>query len=170
MASDTGDRTASGDRSRVGIAEYAVATGDTVLTTSGLGSCLGIALHDDRAGVAGLAHVMLPRADEADDEESTAAKFADTGIERLLAEMEAHGADPGRVTAKLAGASNMFSFSFNEEGIGERNVERAKAVLSANDVPVVAEDIGGSSGRSLRFRTRSGELVIKHANEQREIL
>ena len=170
MASDTGNRAATGDRSRVGIAECAVATDDTVLTTSGLGSCLGVALYDERAGVAGLAHVMLPRAEAADAEAETAAKFADTGVERLLADMEAHGADAGRVTAKLAGASKMFSFSFNEEGIGERNVEATRAVLAAHDVPVVAEDVGGDSGRSLQLRAATGELVIEHANARREIL
>ena len=45
---------------RVGMAELAVAEGDELLVSIGLGSCVAIALWDERAGIAGLAHVLLP--------------------------------------------------------------------------------------------------------------
>ncbi len=78
------------ERIKVGIAEYKVTTEPAVLTTSGLGSCIGIAVYDTRNTVAGLVHVMLPSA--ADIDGGNHAKFADTGIEVLIEAMADAGA------------------------------------------------------------------------------
>ncbi|MFB6101862.1 MAG: chemotaxis protein CheD [Haloplanus sp.] len=157
---------ASVDRShqRVGIADFAVTSGGALLTTSGLGSCLGIGLYDEPAGVAGLAHVMLPTAP---DDPPNVAKFTDTGIEAVLRAMRDEGAHDADTRAKLAGGSAMFQFDSQEHSIGERNVETARAMLDRLDIPIVAEDIGGDSGRSLRFHGDDGTLVVKSAGTER---
>lgn len=151
------------ERRKVGIAEYEVASDGAVLTTSGLGSCIGVAIHDPETGVSGLAHVMMPAA--AEIEGGNAAKFADTGTVLLVEELTAAGAEPDRLEAKIAGGSDMLDFSENGAGIGERNVETVRRTLSENDVSIAAEDVGGDHGRSLRFESRTGELVVKSANE-----
>jgi len=77
----TNDRTtdrSSAERVKVGVADYAVAESGAELVTSGLGSCVGIALVDTDAGVAGLAHAMLPEAGEGG---STANKDRSTASE-----------------------------------------------------------------------------------------
>jgi len=150
------------ERIKVGIAEYEVTTDGAVLTTSGLGSCIGVALYDPETGVAGLVHVMLPSADEVED--GNAAKFADTGTELLVEEMEAAGADPGRIEAKIAGGSDMLDFSESGSGIGDRNATTVRELLSEYDIPIVGEDVGGDHGRSLRLESRTGDLVVKSAN------
>jgi len=151
---------------RVGIADFAVTTEGAVLTTSGLGSCLGIALYDDRAGVAGLIHVMLPTAPA---DPPNVAKYADTGIDAVLTAMSDEGARPGRVRAKLAGGSAMFEFDSQDEPIGERNVAVTRATLDRLGIPVDAEDVGGDSGRSIRFHGDTGELRIKSAGTEHRI-
>jgi chemotaxis protein CheD len=157
------DADADPERVKVGIAEYEVTTDGADLTTSGLGSCLGVALYDRSTGTAGLAHVMLPTAEEMADD--NAAKFADTGTDLLITEMERAGADTDDVVAKLAGGSDMLDFSESGSGIGVRNVEQVRETLAAHDVPVVGENVGGDHGRSLRFEARTGDLVVKSANE-----
>jgi len=151
------------DRVRVGVAELAVAAGETILTTSGLGSCVGVAVGDPIAGVAGLAHVMLP--DETGDDRGKPAKSAAVGVERLLADLEAAGGDPERTEAKLAGGSKMFDFSGVSEGVGERNVERVRAALAERDVPVVAEDVGGDYGRSVELTPETWTLTVTSTHE-----
>ncbi len=151
------------ERVKVGIAEYEVTTDGAVLTTSGLGSCIGIALHDTETGASGLVHVMLPSADEMED--GNAAKFADTGTELLLEEMEAVGASIPDIEAKIAGGSDMLDFSESGSGIGVRNVEKVRETLESHSVPIVGEDIGGDHGRSLRLEAASGDLVVKSANK-----
>ncbi|AQL43098.1 chemotaxis protein CheD [Halorientalis sp. IM1011] len=168
---DSTTRTASSpeqERLKVGIAEYEVTTEDATLTTSGLGSCLGVALYDPEAGVAGLVHVMLPSADGVED--PNVAKYADTGIETLLLEMERVGADRDRVRAKVAGGSDMLDFSENGSGIGVRNMQQVEATLEEFGVPLVSQDVGGDHGRSLRLDGASGDLTVKSANDGRKTL
>jgi len=151
------------ERVKVGIAEYRVASGDAVLTTSGLGSCLGVAIYDDAAGVAGLVHAMLPSQAEM-EETGNDAKFADSGIRRLVGDLEGEGAERTRMEAKLAGGSDMLDFSESGPGIGARNAEMGRRTLAEFDIPVVAEDVGGERGRSLRLEVDTGDLVVKSAN------
>lgn len=150
------------DRVKVGIAEYEVTTDGTELTTSGLGSCIGVALHDPEAGAAGLVHVMLPTAA---DNEGARAKFADTGVEILVEAMETAGADRSRMVAKIAGGSDMLDFTENGATIGARNATKVRETLERFSIPIDGEDIGGDHGRSLRLEPRTGDLVIKSANQ-----
>lgn len=151
------------ERIKVGIAEYEVTTNGSVLSTSGLGSCIGVALHDRENGIGGLVHVMLPTAEDIED--GNAAKFADTGTELLLEEIAGVGADLSTTEAKIAGGSDMLDFSEGGSGIGERNVERVREILDGHDVPIVAEDVGGDHGRSVQLRASTGEYVVKSANQ-----
>ena len=148
---------------KVGIADYAVAESGVTFTTSGLGSCVGVALYDRRAGVGGLAHVMLPSLETgAGDDEG---KFADTAVPAMLAEMEGRGATPGSVRAKLAGGANVLDFTSLDGTIGTRNVEAVEAALSEHGVAITARDVGGDHGRSLRFESETATLRIRSATE-----
>jgi chemotaxis protein CheD len=155
------------ERKKVGIAEYAVTTDGAALTTSGLGSCIGVALYDQETGAAGLVHVMLPRYDEG---EGAPPKFADTGVEVLLEEMERVGAERRSIEAKIAGGSDMLDFSETGSSIGSRNAETVRETLTGYDVPIVGEDIGGDHGRSLRLESTTGDLVVKSASQDSSTL
>jgi chemotaxis protein CheD len=150
------------EKKKVGIAEYEVTTSGAVLTTSGLGSCIGVALYDGRAEVAGLVHVMLPTAADTD---GNRAKFADTGVEVLVEAMEDRGADRRRITAKVAGGSDMLDFSENGSSIGSRNLDSVRETLATFSIPVEGEDVGGDHGRSLKLEAASGDLVVKSASQ-----
>ena len=147
------------DRIKVGIADFAVGDEESHLSTSGLGSCVGIALYDQWAGVAGLAHAMLPDGTGKSDD----AKYVDTAIEALIAAMEAEGAASRRLRAKLAGGSTMFEFESTDVSVGDRNVEAAHDALAELGVPVVAEDVGGEHGRSLELDGSTGDLRVRSA-------
>jgi chemotaxis protein CheD len=153
------------DRVRVGVAELAVASGETRLTTSGLGSCVGVAVADPERAIAGLAHVMLPELPEGRDETERPAKVVTEGVERLLTAVESAGGEQSRVEAKLAGGSRMFDFSGVGDGVGERNVERSRDALAAADVPVVADDVGGEHGRSLELHPETWTLAVRSTHE-----
>jgi chemotaxis protein CheD len=155
---------AATDRIKVGVAGLAVSTDATRITTSGLGSCVGIAIADTEANVAGLAHAMLPST-SGNASRAKPAKVVSEGIEQLLTEMESAGADRDRVEAKLAGGSRMLDFSGVGEAVGERNVERARTVFTDLGVPVVAEDVGGSHGRSLVLHPVEWTLTVTSAHE-----
>lgn len=43
---------------KVGMADLNIITGSGILKTSGLGSCIGLAIYDELNKVAGMAHIM----------------------------------------------------------------------------------------------------------------
>lgn len=153
-------------RRSVGVADYAVTVDDTKLVTSGLGSCVAVGLFDGGTA-AGLLHVMLPSADgEAVD---NPAKFADTGVAALLRSIRGVGVPRGRLKAKIAGGSEMITFSSQERSVGDRNVEAVRAALEANGIPLLDEDVGGDEGRSVEF-SLSGDLRIRTARAGERLL
>lgn len=147
---------------KVGMADMNIVQDPGILTTLGLGSCVGIVLYDQFAKTAGLVHIMLPSSKHIKNNENKA-KFADTGIELLLSKMIQKGCNKARIVAKIAGGSQMFSFQSNNDmmKIGQRNVIATKEILSTLNVPIIAEDTGGNYGRTIEFRPSSGKLLIK---------
>lgn len=147
---------------KVGMADLKTATNPEVLTTLGLGSCIGICIYDPITKISGMAHIMLPSS-KAIRNNSNTAKFADTAIVKLVDDMVAIGARRNRLTAKIAGGSQMFSFSSKNDmmKIGERNAVAVKEMLSHLRIPLKAEDTGGNYGRSIEFDANNGALQIK---------
>jgi chemotaxis protein CheD len=144
----------------VGIADVAVTTDGSTLSTSGLGSCVAVALHDG-AEIAGLVHAMLPRADDGTDENP--AKYADEGVRVLYDSLVSAGARESHLVAKIAGGSHMFDFSDADNRIGARNVAAARETLADLGVRTAAEDVGGDRGRSVKFDPETGDLQVRSA-------
>ncbi|MEZ3142336.1 chemotaxis protein CheD [Halobaculum sp. MBLA0143] len=163
------DRSASGDKERVkvGVSDAEVTTDDVKLVTSGLGSCLGVALYDPTSGVGGLLHAMLP---ESADHPGPPEKFVVDGIDQMLEELDRAGASRRSVQAKLAGASSMLDLETESASVGEQNVDAARRALDARNVSVEGSDTGGSNGRSLRFEPANGRLVVSSADGDRRVL
>ena len=107
---------------RVGMADLKVAQHPAILTTLGLGSCVGIVLYDIKRKTVGMAHIMLPSSKIA-SANTNRAKFADTGITDLLEGMIRLGARREDIIAKIAGGAQMFTFSSTTDTmkIGARN-------------------------------------------------
>lgn len=147
---------------KVGMADMQAARHPAVLTTLGLGSCVGIALYDRTTGVVGLAHCMLPDSTQTKNV-SNIAKFVDTAIGALVNEMVAMGANRAKIVAKLAGGAQMFNFSQSSDlmRIGFRNVTAAKEKLEQMKIPLVSEDTGGNYGRTIVLDSATGILQVK---------
>jgi chemotaxis protein CheD len=147
---------------KVGMADLKYASSPSVLTTLGLGSCVGIALYDKKNKIAGLAHIMLPSSTQARNNYNEA-KFADTAIVKLVEEMLKLGASKQLMVAKLAGGAQMFMFNDTSElmRIGEKNVTASKEVLSNLKIPIVSEDTGGNYGRTIELYSETGKLIVK---------
>jgi chemotaxis protein CheD len=146
---------------RVRLADYAVASGDAIISTLGLGSCIAIAVYDAQARVGGLAHVLLPSESMSRDR-SNRAKFPATAVPLLLDEMRRLGAE-GPFTGKLAGGASMFGALLPVGGMnmGQRNIEAARRALIDAQIAIVGQDVGGDYGRSVFLHVNDGRLVIK---------
>lgn len=147
---------------KVGMADLSAAYCPAVLTTLGLGSCVGICLYDPTTRISGLAHIMLPSSTQIKNN-SNLAKFADTGIVKLMEDMLKMGAKRNKLVSKIAGGAQMFSFNDASDimRIGSRNVAATKETLKALNIPLIAEDTGGNYGRTIELYSETGILLIK---------
>ena len=145
----------------VRVAQAAVGGADDTLVTLGLGSCVAIVLHDEGARVGGLAHVLLPEPALSRDQ-GNANKFASTAVPALVKEMARLGARPGRLKARLIGGAAMFQGLMvpGSLNMGARNVIASREALERAGIPVVAEEVGGDYGRSVRFHVGAGKTTV----------
>ncbi|RDI47434.1 chemotaxis protein CheD [Falsibacillus pallidus] len=153
---------------KVGIADMKIAAAPQTIRTSGLGSCVGVVIYDEFKKIAGLVHVMLPDSHLGKGgADLNKAKFADTGIEYLRESLLKCGCDSYRLKAKIAGGSQMFHFSSQSDvmRIGPRNAEAVKSELQRFNITLVAEDIGGSSGRTIEFDPETFILHVRTVNK-----
>jgi chemotaxis protein CheD len=138
---------------RMGEMSVSASSGDELIAI-GLGSCIGLALVDRAAGVAGLAHVVLP---ESQGAAGPPGKFADTAVPELLHAVQQAGAQKSRIEAVLVGGARMFALGGGLD-IGARNEAAVRAGLERERVRVHAAATGGSSGRTIRISV--GEILI----------
>ena len=143
---------------KVGMADLNICKEPDILTTIGLGSCIGIALYDPTTKISGLAHIT---------------KFADTGIQKLYDDMIKAGANRNKIIAKIAGGAKMFELSnANAQGIniGEKNAVASRQKLKALGIPLVAEDTGLNFGRTVELYSETGQFKIKSVGRQEKFI
>lgn len=147
----------------IGISEFRVARAPGIIITYGLGSCVGIAIHDPAARIGALAHTLLPAVPEGMTLPLKSAKFTDMAVDLMVEELLKSGCAADRLVAKLAGGASMFDpFYHTFRGdIGRRNVETAHNALARHGIAVAAEDTGADYGRTVEFHTATGEMVIR---------
>lgn len=156
---------------RVGMADLNICKSPDIITTLGLGSCIGLTFYDPVAKVGGMVHYMLPDSTQMRNN-SNIAKFADTGIDELLKRVLAAGASKSRLVAKIAGGAKMFEVSgmSNVGNIGERNAIAAREKLKELNIRLVAEDTGLNYGRTVELHCETGEFYIKSVGKPLKIM
>ena len=156
---------------KVGMADLNVCVSPDSITTLGLGSCVGIAVRDPVTKIGGLAHIMLPDS-TAIRINSNIPKIADTGIEELVKQVVAKGANRSRLVAKIAGGAQMFAFQTKNDmvRVGERNVEATKKKLAQLKFPILAEDTGKNYGRTVIFYPETGDFVIRAVGKSESVI
>lgn len=156
---------------KVGMADLNICKSPDVITTLGLGSCIGLTLYDPVTKIGGMVHYMLPDSTQVRNN-GNIAKFADTGIEELLRKVVAAGANRQRLVAKIAGGAKMFETvgASSIGNIGERNAEAAKRILKQKGIRLIAEDTGLNYGRTVELHCETGEFYIKSVGKTLKVI
>lgn len=132
-----------------------------VLVTYSLGSCIGVCLYDPAVSIGGMLHYQLPNSTmDAERAKEKPLMFADTGMEILIDKMSSMGAKKKRMQVKIAGGASMDSGP-NGFDIGKRNYLAIKKVLWQNGMFIDAEDVGGTSARSMYMNIANGAVTIR---------
>lgn len=156
---------------KVGMADLNIAKAPDILTTLGLGSCIGLTFYDPVAKIGGMVHYMLPDSTKLKNN-TNIAKFGDTGIRELYRRMIAAGANQRRMVAKIAGGACMFEVSgLSEVGnVGSRNTEQAKLILAELKIPLIAQDTGLNYGRTVELDCSNGNYTIKAVGKDIKVI
>jgi chemotaxis protein CheD len=120
-------------------------TGTSGILKATLGSCVAIALIDQRTGVCGLAHCFLPFAPEGCA--GTDARYADRAAANLLRQVAPDPAEKRKLRAFLAGGGRLLSQEASSRlQVGQLNVRAARAGLAELGIRFTEIEIGGEAG------------------------
>lgn len=149
--------------------EYLVSDGELMLVTT-LGSCVSACIWDDRNGIGGMNHFLLPQQGSA-DVASESARYGGFAMELLINGLLKAGALRAELQAKVFGGGAVLA-SMTHSRVGARNAQFVREYLAHEGIPIVAEDLEGDRPRKLHFFPRIGRVFVHTlpAAQQGEVL
>ena len=129
---------------------------DEVLVTV-LGSCVSACIRDQRRGIGGMNHFMLPHSHAgnwAGDLQST--RFGNFAMEKLINELMKAGCARESLEIKVFGGGNVTD---SQNAIGTENSEFIMRYLEAEGLRCVAQDLGGQLPRRIHYYPATGKVV-----------
>jgi len=132
-----------------------------------LGSCVGITFWSGRLGVGALCHSLLPKYPTNGSPPMTRAlghRYVDFAIRDLARQFDELGAARKQVQVKLFGGADVLTVSeaaASKPTVGRLNCESAVEIVRAEGFDVIASSLGGNRGMSLKFNTRTGEVLLR---------
>ena len=155
----------------VGVADMKMSSqsGD-VIVTHALGSCLGVTAYDASACVGGMLHVMLPQSSLCIEKaRNNPYMFVDSGLPSFFHALYAKGANKGRITVKTAGGASIQRTNSDHFAIGRRNYAMLRKLLWQNGMMIDAEDVGGSSARTMHLEIGTGRVWLSTGGVAKEL-
>ena len=152
---------------RIGMAQWFVGKAPGIITTIGLGSCVGVTLYDPITKIGGMLHLMLSDSTRfAYTNNINRAKFADTGIRDMYDKLIELGASKSNIVAKIAGGAQMFEIKEGNDllNIGDRNIEATRKTLEELQIEILGEDVGATYGRTIELDLDNGNLKVMTVN------
>ncbi|MEI5640309.1 MULTISPECIES: chemoreceptor glutamine deamidase CheD [unclassified Pseudoalteromonas] len=154
--------------------EFYVSKQDELISTV-LGSCIAACVYDERLGIGGMNHFMLPglKAVKEVHADDLNCRYGNWAMEYLINEVLKNGAARSNLKIKLFGGGKIIS---SMTDIGEGNIRFAQAYVEEESLRLVSQDVGGPWPRKVVFHPQSGRAQVKklrqmHNNtiEQREV-
>ncbi|HEV2292136.1 MAG TPA: chemotaxis protein CheD [Gemmatimonadales bacterium] len=158
IPAEAGDRPPAGRAAFVHTGDIFASATSTVASTI-LGSCVAVCLWDARAGVGGMNHFLLPWEVE---NGISSPRYGNVAIRALIGRLETLGSRRTQLLAKVFGGASVIESAVPEsESLGARNVAFAVRALAEAGIPVISQDVGGTRGRKVYFRTDDGSAWVR---------
>jgi chemotaxis protein CheD len=155
----------------VGPSEIRVRRGQGLITCLALRTGACVCLYDPESNVGGMAHITHSERNEMHP--NRPGKFACSGIDALIQNMERAGANRTRLLAVLVGGAEV-SVHDGEEGteplIIDAGVCRSAMLeLERQHIPLIGKEVGGKSDRNVTLDVSSGFVRVKSQNEEKPL-
>jgi len=144
------------------IGHVAAASGQTVLKSSALGSCIAAAVWDAAGGIGAMAHIMLPGKAPNDKEPDEKTKYAVDAIDAIVDEMAKAGSACEDIEAVIVGGGNVLQKP--EDTVCQSNIDSVLLRLGEKDIRVVAQAVGGIKRRGIVFDLESKIVLCSHGD------
>ncbi len=146
--------------------EHYVTREPMVLSTL-LGSCVSVCLFDPVARVMGMNHFLLPMHHFVRREPvlaSDAGRYGLWAMELIINGMFNLGARREHLRAKVFGGANVLALIHHlpeRFNIGTSNVQFVRHFLERDQIPLVAEDLGGDQARQIHFHGADFSVYVR---------
>ncbi len=138
---------------------YATREKNIILTTL-LGSCVSVCLRDRTTGIVGMNHFMLPGSLRAEEILfSQDARYGINAMEKMINSMMKLGARRDTLEAKVFGGGKVMDTTLLN--VSQSNIDFALTYLQMEEIPVLAENLGGKYGRKIFFFPEEFTVYLK---------
>jgi chemotaxis protein CheD len=144
--------------------DFDVVNGEQMLVTV-LGSCIAACIRDNKSGVGGMNHFLLPKEKANgksrawDDYDSQATRYGDLAMEQLINKIINMGGRRENLEAKIFGGARMFASTYSD--IGGQNIEFVLQYLKTEKIRVTSNDTAGTNARKVYYIPNTGEVFLK---------
>jgi chemotaxis protein CheD len=135
-------------------------SGDDIVLSTVLGSCVSACVWDRAAKVGGMNHFMLPEGGKENDPVGLAGRYGVFAMELLINELLKRGARKANLEAKLFGGGAVMK-NFTTLNVGERNVRFVLDFLKTEGVRIVSQDLLDVHPRRVAFFPTTGRALCK---------
>lgn len=155
-------------KSHVAAGSFFVSKREKRVLQAFLGTCVGVALYDAKAGVGGLMHILLPEP-VGSGETPFPEKYAATGFPLFLKVLYNSGASRENLTAVIAGGALMGPLEERDLSldIGGRIVDIVRKLLDLEGISVENSETGGFFTCCLNLNLETGDVEITPAGFER---
>lgn len=129
-----------------------------------LGSCISACIWDEKMGVGGMNHFMLPLKRDQNGRSgwqknaSYTNRYGNWAMEFLINEVMKNGGFKDNLKVKIFGGGKIISAMTD---VGESNIKFALEYLHEEQLNLVSQDVGGPWPRKVMFHPTSGRAQIK---------
>ncbi|MCL2520171.1 MAG: chemotaxis protein CheD [Spirochaetaceae bacterium] len=136
-----------------------------------LGSCISVALYDEKLKSGGLNHFMLASTNtDKEDIDGHITRYGMFAMEILINELLKAGSNKKDLKAKVFGGGSVLAsaYSGGVNKIPQDNINFALNFLQTERIPVLAKDVGGEWPRKVIFFPATSKILLKRITKQVE--
>lgn len=141
-------------------------TSQNVGIATTLGSCVSACIWDEKMGLGGMNHFMLPLTTQEAHEvnwgqrglNSDATRYGNFAMEHLINMILIHGGRKKSLQAKVFGGGKVMK---NMSNVGNKNIDFVLSYLDTENIPITSQDLGSEYPRKVLFDPSTGRVFVK---------
>lgn len=141
---------------------YVTRANEKIATT--LGSCVSACIWDEKMGIGGMNHFMLPLTEKElhqvtwGNVKSNATRYGNYAMEHLINEILKNGGRKKNLQVKVFGGGHVLQQS---NDIGNKNADFVLKYIHIEELPLIAQDLGSNCPRKVIFDPITGKVLMK---------